>query len=336
MNPEENTVATSETQTPEVTQLKRFHRLYCVTPFSKYFAIVLFVILPFLGGYIGYTQAPEKVVEVERVVEIEQVEDKEFNNVVNGNTQTVDSAAIISDDKTIDKEGRYAPDGKHVTSAELYELTSLPFITAFSEEYVLHGLGAEGSKSVYKYNQTIHSYEEIPIDFLNIFNPDYGPRLWLLLRGWSSDLRYLLFERSGDIYYVDTEEPYLGFVKIDGYAGAPVVSPDRSKILLVKNFDSKNGYLSASDVQDDLYIFDLNELATTKIYSHDGAVKTFLAISGYDGSYYVDGEWLTNSQIKLSILPKDLFKERGAPQYHDLDDRKNYDSISEYTIVKIE
>lgn len=39
-----------------------------VTPFSKYFALVLFVILPFLGGYIGYTYAPEKIVEVEKIV----------------------------------------------------------------------------------------------------------------------------------------------------------------------------------------------------------------------------------------------------------------------------
>lgn len=40
----------------------------CVTPLSKYTAMVLFVILPFVGGWIGYTYAPEKVVEMERVV----------------------------------------------------------------------------------------------------------------------------------------------------------------------------------------------------------------------------------------------------------------------------
>ena len=39
-----------------------------VTPLSKYLAMVLFIILPFLGGYIGYTLAPEKVVEVEKVI----------------------------------------------------------------------------------------------------------------------------------------------------------------------------------------------------------------------------------------------------------------------------
>jgi hypothetical protein len=34
-----------------------------VTPLSKYLAMVLFIILPFLGGYVGYTLAPEQVIE---------------------------------------------------------------------------------------------------------------------------------------------------------------------------------------------------------------------------------------------------------------------------------
>ncbi len=41
-----------------------------VTPLSKYLAMVLFVLLPFIGGYIGYTFALEKVVEVERVTNV--------------------------------------------------------------------------------------------------------------------------------------------------------------------------------------------------------------------------------------------------------------------------
>ncbi len=44
--------------------------LHTVTPVSKYLAMALFIIMPFLGGWIGYTYAPEKVVEVERVVEV--------------------------------------------------------------------------------------------------------------------------------------------------------------------------------------------------------------------------------------------------------------------------
>lgn len=42
--------------------------MFKVTPFSKYLALALFVALPFIGGWIGYQYAPEKIVEVERVV----------------------------------------------------------------------------------------------------------------------------------------------------------------------------------------------------------------------------------------------------------------------------
>ncbi len=42
--------------------------LHTVTPLSKYLAMALFILMPFIGGWIGYTYSPEKVVEVERVV----------------------------------------------------------------------------------------------------------------------------------------------------------------------------------------------------------------------------------------------------------------------------
>ncbi len=44
--------------------------LHTVTPLSKYLAMALFIALPFLGGWIGYTYAPEKVVEIKVPVEI--------------------------------------------------------------------------------------------------------------------------------------------------------------------------------------------------------------------------------------------------------------------------
>jgi len=44
-----------------------------VTSLSKALAAILFIVLPFVGLYIGYTFAPEKVVEVEKVV-VQEVE----------------------------------------------------------------------------------------------------------------------------------------------------------------------------------------------------------------------------------------------------------------------
>ncbi len=39
-----------------------------VTPLSKYLAMLLFTTLPFVAGWIGYSYAPEKIVEVENIV----------------------------------------------------------------------------------------------------------------------------------------------------------------------------------------------------------------------------------------------------------------------------
>jgi hypothetical protein len=63
----------------EITNLKesKISSLNKVTPLSKYLALGLFVSLPFIGGWIGYTYAPEKMVEVERIVEVEKVVIKE-------------------------------------------------------------------------------------------------------------------------------------------------------------------------------------------------------------------------------------------------------------------
>lgn len=52
-------------QTNQETQANPLHQ---VTPVSKYLAMALFIVLPFVGGYVGYVYAPEKVVEIERNV----------------------------------------------------------------------------------------------------------------------------------------------------------------------------------------------------------------------------------------------------------------------------
>lgn len=48
------------------------NNLFKVTPVSKYLAMALFVVLPFLGGWIGYVYAPDKVVEVAVEVPIQK------------------------------------------------------------------------------------------------------------------------------------------------------------------------------------------------------------------------------------------------------------------------
>ncbi len=54
---------------PEINETEgHFAPLKKVTTVSKYLAMALFVILPFLGGWIGYSIAPVKTIEIDRVV----------------------------------------------------------------------------------------------------------------------------------------------------------------------------------------------------------------------------------------------------------------------------
>lgn|GEM_PF-3778350 len=66
-----------------------------VTPFSKALAAILFIIMPFVGLYIGYTYAPEKVVEVERIVGVEKVEERKHSDYLSRKTYHVDETITL-------------------------------------------------------------------------------------------------------------------------------------------------------------------------------------------------------------------------------------------------
>lgn len=70
MNPEQNNEESLEVA-------KEVHPVFQVTTFSKYLALIVFSSLPFLGGWIGYMYAPEKVVEIEKNVTKEIEVEKE-------------------------------------------------------------------------------------------------------------------------------------------------------------------------------------------------------------------------------------------------------------------
>lgn len=60
-----------KTKNTEVTKEK--HPVFEVTPLSKYLALILFIVMPFIGGWIGYTYAPDKFIEIEKIVYLEEV-----------------------------------------------------------------------------------------------------------------------------------------------------------------------------------------------------------------------------------------------------------------------
>lgn len=71
-------------------QLNSKSPLMEVTPLSKYLAMALFVTLPFIGGWIGYKYAPEKIVEVDQIVY------RKTEPVVSTTNETTSADAVLS------------------------------------------------------------------------------------------------------------------------------------------------------------------------------------------------------------------------------------------------
>lgn len=65
-------------QTSEIEEVEEKSNFNKVTPLSKYLAMALFIAMPFIGGWVGYTYAPEKIVEVEKVVVVEKEPETEI------------------------------------------------------------------------------------------------------------------------------------------------------------------------------------------------------------------------------------------------------------------
>ncbi|MES2966865.1 MAG: hypothetical protein V4668_03690 [Patescibacteria group bacterium] len=83
MNPNNNEIVST---LPEDSLGKQPHPVNQITPVSKYLALALFIILPFLGAYIGYNlQKPhyQEVVIVEKSSEVNHATTKEISAVEN-------------------------------------------------------------------------------------------------------------------------------------------------------------------------------------------------------------------------------------------------------------
>lgn len=168
---------------PEQTTIKqspnKFKNLHTVTPLSKYLAMALFVLLPFIGGWVGYTFAPEKVVEVEKPVVIEQNQTKtvseDIEQVKASHFLTVDGASFeISTSSAEDKTVIYESDSKM--------LFGPPWVVDGDESKLLAAEGTQLNDKVYisVWVQTANgTTTEAVLDdnyswYLGELNPDTG------------------------------------------------------------------------------------------------------------------------------------------------------------------
>ncbi len=117
----ETPIIQTEATTPEV------HQLTKVTPLSKYFALAVMIVLPFIGGVVGYALAPETVVEVERVVS---------SNGEQPANPAPGTAMTPSEMRTYPQDARYTTDGVKVYLND--DLTPIDDVDKV-EQYVIEG-----------------------------------------------------------------------------------------------------------------------------------------------------------------------------------------------------
>ncbi len=115
----------------QIEKPKKFEGLHKVTPVSKYLAMALFIILPFIGGWIGYVYSPDRVIEIEKVVYVERgVDDISEAKIKNDLVQ----------ENYIDKKFTYNEKTVAFVAGQPFEL-SLPkmtFLMPTSTETVIH------------------------------------------------------------------------------------------------------------------------------------------------------------------------------------------------------
>jgi len=306
--------------------------LYKVTPLSKYLAMILFIALPFIGGWIGYEYATEKVIEVERVIS------------ENLDSEVLDIVYPLETERVTHKDGRNAPDGRMLSDEDMYEATGLPYITTFSKEYPLYVLGGAYSSTVtiYKYDEITQKYQPLIENILDVAQKndiEIYNKGGLVLWGWSKDLRYLGIHLTGYegifpslVYYIDIQNLSKGLISgSSDFLSSSVktfISPDRSKILGMNNSSE-----IVIDTKNNLSIFDLNTQTTKIIYSHSEEESTFQTPEFYDGSSYANAKWLDENTVEIKISTNDNYEM----YYNDPNEgRGKFEEGLETIIVNVE
>ncbi|MCA9360691.1 hypothetical protein H6785_01750 [Candidatus Nomurabacteria bacterium] len=141
----------------ETVEVKKVSRLHTITPLSKYLAMALFIILPFVGGYVGYSFAPEKVTEIEKIV-VKEVEKEVVREEVIGQTDIVEpyttEAGITLDGKKLDRYSvkDFIDDEENLDNF----LNDISNTYALNETFSMTGLYQTYEKTAWEQTQQCH------------------------------------------------------------------------------------------------------------------------------------------------------------------------------------
>lgn len=144
-----------------------------VTPLSKCVAMTLFVLLPFLGGWVGYLYAPDKVVEIEKVIVREvEVPAQADNDVFK--SKLFDSFGIT----------RSLEDGEYMMSWSVSD-DAKKFFTELDEVYITFALVPE--EGVVYENQGVTSYSISDGFALDVESYSFNPKYYVENFSWELD-----------------------------------------------------------------------------------------------------------------------------------------------------
>jgi len=244
-----------------------------VTPFSKLFALCLFISLPFIGGYVGYNYAPAKIVEFERVIvlhneEVEKVELSEQKNDEDYFLSVVTKEVFLKDDYKIER---------YTCEAVRYRENGDDCYRLLKKEY-------SGEYGVLIENITTR-YQEL-FDTKRFLTEQYFPT--------NSDKIYFnsfLPESSGcclvTSLQLDTNEltELRVYTSIEGESASPA------------------GRYVALDNGGELLIYDVtsdSDVKNVKISSDETLLQSYC---GYSGGF-VNFEWIDDNTLKFGVYKK--------------------------------
>ncbi len=176
-------------QTNQASQPSRLHQ---ITPLSKYLAMILFVALPFIGGWVGYMYTPEKVVEVEKNTEAEKVAPQPDSVIAENITQSLGMGSdiatrVIIDTPSLeslesDTQGSFLDMEKYSFQNGLYSVSfNMNKYVTFSDSYSDPTTGNLG-KGMYQGIFSVVTYNEevVPptsttktLFLISVFSKDY-------------------------------------------------------------------------------------------------------------------------------------------------------------------
>lgn len=287
--------------------------LHTVTPLSKYLAMALFVTLPFIGGWIGYTYTPEKIIYIEKITYQE----------IPTTTKSKDSTWALPDQEILEQQQkqREAQIKDDKRRQELY-FNDSPFIQDMPDEELFNKFGYEyiitkhfnsfksGSPlrvsyseiPLYKYDQNTSTYKLVHDNILELNNaPEVGDlSLYILTQSNSKNILYFstnFYEggRTDPLLTLDPNNLNLGFSHTNVVFSShtdEAISPDQNWLVGLK-----------ADNPLELVVFDLERNTYNSALTLN-TPETFLPTDEYYcfGECVMNAKWINNTEFSIKIL----------------------------------